>query len=229
MPGKELNTRAVEDYLKAIYALKEAGDQVTTSAIADHLGVRAASVTGMLKKLAGLKLIRYEPYKHIELAPAGEGIALEVIRHHRLIELFLAEALDVPWDQVHEEAERLEHVISEELEDRIDKVLGHPTHDPHGDPIPDRDGTIVKRDLVPLTEIDIGARAIVARIRNQDGDVLRYLGDLQMYPGAHVRLLRQEPLDGPLTIEIQSNQHVIGRALAACVHVTLPKDESYAH
>lgn len=209
-----MNTRAVEDYIKAIYLLIERGEAPSTNRIAEELSVRAASVTGMLKKLAQLNLIEYQPYRPLALTEAGRKIALEMIRHHRLIELFLAEALGVPWDAVHDEAEKLEHVISEDLEDRIDAALGHPRFDPHGDPIPARDGSIVPRDLRALADLAAGADASVARVRNQAPEVLRHLGDLGVTPGVRVLVVRHEPLQGPLTLNIDGREYVLARALA---------------
>lgn len=214
-----MNTRAVEDYIKAIYALTERGEPVSTNGISEALGVRAASVTGMLRKLSELKLISYEPYRQIELTEAGRKIALEVIRHHRLIELFLTEALGVPWDEVHEEAEKLEHVISESLEDRIDAALGHPLFDPHGDPIPARDGSIADRNLVSLVDLAAGQSAVVGRVRNQSPEVLRHLSDLGLRPGAGVEFVRQEPLNGPIVIRVDRQKKILARALAAQIFV----------
>ncbi|RMF16233.1 MAG: metal-dependent transcriptional regulator [Candidatus Dadabacteria bacterium] len=196
-------TRAVEDYTKTIYTIAERGDVPTTNAIAGELDVRPASVTGMLRKLAALQLIRYEPYRPVELTEAGRRIALEVIRHHRLIETFLAQALGMPWDQVHEEAEILEHAISERLEDRIAEALGHPEFDPHGDPIPRRDGTIARRELRPLPAFSSGEAVRIARIRRQDAEALRYLGSLGLTPGTTVMIHDKAPLDGPLTLELR--------------------------
>lgn len=218
-----MNTKAVEDYVKAIYQIGErGGGSATVSQIAEHLGVTPASVTGMVKKLAELRLVRYEPYKPIELTPAGLKIALEVVRHHRLIELFLAEALGVPWDEVHAEAEQLEHVISEALEDRIDAALGFPKFDPHGDPIPARDGRIEPRTLQPLVALGAGAEAVVARVSDRSPEILRYLGELGLYPGTPVKVLRAEPFDGPLTLRVGSEpayERVVGNRLAREIDV----------
>lgn len=209
-----MNTKAIEDYVKAIYSLIEREGQTTTNSIAQELHVRAASVTGMLRKLAARGLIVYAPYKSITLTVTGKKIALEVIRHHRLIETFLAEALGVPWDEVHDEAERLEHVISEKLEDRIATVLGHPQFDPHGDPIPARDGSMRKRRLIPLSRLTIGAEAAVAQVCNQQPEVLRYLQQAGLMPGAQVSLVAAEPLAGPVTVSIKKRRQVLARELA---------------
>ena len=205
----KLQTRAVEDYTKIIYTIAERGDSPTTNAIATELGVRPASVTGMLRKLAEMKLIRYEPYQPVALTDAGRRIALEVIRHHRLIETFLSEALGMSWDEVHDEAEVLEHAISERLEDRIAEMLGHPEFDPHGDPIPRRDGSIARRDLIPLAACQPGDAVRIARVRRQDAEALQYLGSLGLRPGAAVRVRDKAPLDGPLTLELDDRSRVV--------------------
>src|SRR5574341_1368771 len=157
-------SQAVQDYLKTIYKLQEQGGMVSTSALAEEMGVRAASATGMVKKLAGLKLVRHSPYQGVVLSKAGQKMALEIIRHHRLLELYLAEALGYSWDKVHEEAERLEHVISEEFEEKIFEALGRPTRDPHGDPIPAKDGTLAAGAHDRLSDLEPGAIGIIRRI-----------------------------------------------------------------
>jgi DtxR family Mn-dependent transcriptional regulator len=215
-------THAMEDYLKAVYRLRESGEpggQVTTQRLADELGVTGPSVTNMVKRLHDLRLVRHTRYHGVELTPAGEKIALEVLRHHRLLELYLAETLGYAWDEVHAEAERLEHHVSEELEARMDSVLGHPTRDPHGDPIPSREGRIdpVAPDL--LLALPSGECATVARVSDRDAEQLRYLGSLGLYPGATVTVIERLPFDGPLRIQVGGVEHIIGRSLAAAVHV----------
>ena len=164
MTSVQRQGEAVENYAKAIYAIqRRERSVVTTNALAERLGVTAASASGMVKKLDALGLVRHEPYRGVELTDEGERLALEVLRHHRLLELYLAEHLGVPWDRVHEEAEALEHVISEELEALIAAKLGHPTHDPHGDPIPTPDLTIDEGDTVCLQDLDAGARGVFVR------------------------------------------------------------------
>jgi DtxR family Mn-dependent transcriptional regulator len=152
-------------------------------------------------------------------------IALEVIRHHRLLELYLAETLGYSWDRVHEEAERLEHHVSDELEARLDSALGHPTLDPHGDPIPSREGTIAAIPTTRLIDLATGERGIVARVSDRDPDQLRYLGELGLYPGADVQLIDILPFDGPLRVLVAGHEHVIGRPLASAVHIALANDE----
>lgn len=215
-------THAMEDYLKAVYRLREtleAGGQVTTQRLADELGVTGPSVTNMVKRLHDLRLLSHTRYHGVELTPAGEKIALEVLRHHRLLELYLAETLGYPWDEVHAEAERLEHHVSEELEARMDTVLGHPTRDPHGDPIPSREGFIETVTGPSLVGLRVGAEATVARVSDRDPEQLRYLGSLGLYPGAVVTLVELFPFDGPLRINVAGADHVIGRSLASAVHV----------
>ncbi|WP_412070519.1 metal-dependent transcriptional regulator [Rubrivirga sp. IMCC43871] len=179
---------AVEDYLKAIYALGRSGEAVLTSALADRLGVAPASVTGMIKKLAASGLVVHEKYQGARLTEAGRLVAVETIRHHRLIETYLHRALGVPWDQLHDEAEALEHVLSEDLEARMDAALGHPTHDPHGAPIPSPDLVLSERDLLPLARLDPGQVATVARVSDHDAALLRAVGAAGLYPGVRFRL-----------------------------------------
>ena len=215
-------TPAIEDYLKAIYQLNaeepEVGS-VTGQRIAERLGVAAPSVTNMIKRLSELGLVEHERYRGVELSGEGERIALEVVRHHRLLERYLVEALGYGWDEVHDEAERLEHHISEALEARIAAVLGDPTLDPHGDPIPRLDGsvsTILEQRLLDLAP---GQSAVVGRVSDQDPERLRYLQRLGITPGTRVTVLETLPFDGPLRLEIAGVEHVIGRSLAATVQV----------
>jgi DtxR family transcriptional regulator, Mn-dependent transcriptional regulator len=210
-----MRTQAIEDYLKAIYELHEEDGEATTSAVAKRLGVSPASATLMVKKLAGLKLVEHEPYRGVVLRKPGEKIALEVIRHHRLVESFLAEVLGVPWDEVHVEAERWEHVLSEELEDRIDERLGFPTSDPHGAPIPGRNGEITRPKTVPMAELEPGQSATVVEVPDRDPGLLRYVAGLGLVPGAMLTLLAAEPYGGPLTVEVDGAEHAVGREVAA--------------
>ena len=210
---------AGEDYLKAIWKLGRGG-RVTTTALAGELGVSAASATGMLKKLAGLRLVEHEPYRGASLTLAGERVALEVVRHHRLLELYLTEALGLGWDEVHAEAERLEHHLSEELEARIDAALGHPTRDPHGDPIPSADLELAHDDARPLADLAAGGTGVVVRVPGEDGALLRYLGDLGLAPLRRVRVIEHAPFEGPVTVEVEGRRHAIGRELARKLLVT---------
>jgi DtxR family Mn-dependent transcriptional regulator len=211
-------THAMEDYLKAVYRLREQGGPITTQRISEELGVTGPSVTNMVKRLHDLHLLEHTRYLGVELTPAGEKIALEVIRHHRLLELYLAETLGYSWDQVHDEAERLEHHLSEELEARIDVTLGHPTHDPHGDPIPSAEGIVLPLSGTTLDQLPIGEAARVERVVDRDPERLRYLGDLGLYPGAIVTLTELMPFDGPLRIRVGEQEHIIGRALASAIY-----------
>ena len=209
----------MEDYLKAVYRLRDSGAQVTTQRLADELGVTGPSVTNMVKRLHELRLLRHSRYRGVELTEAGTKIALEVLRHHRLLELYLSETLGMPWDQVHDEAERLEHHLSEELEERMDSALGFPTHDPHGDPIPSREGTIDHVSVVRLLDLEPGDRKLVTRVSDRDPEQLRYLGGLGLFPGATVAVLERLPFEGPIRIEVDGVEHIVGRPLAAAVHV----------
>lgn len=219
-----INTNTIEDYVKAIYKLQEQFGKVSTTALAEHLEIKPASVTGMLKKLAELKLIQYVPYQPIQLSDAGTKIALEVIRHHRLIETFLAEALGVPWDEVHDEAEKWEHVISEDIEDRMAEMLGHPVVDPHGDPIPNRDGSMIERNLVGLHEVAAGDHVEVAQVSDHDPEMLRYIGEVGLYPGTAIEIIRVEPFDGPITLKLNQEEKVIGYNVANFIQVVKHKE-----
>ena len=212
-------SEAVQDYLKTIYKLQEQGGAVSTSALAEAMGVAAASATGMVKKLAGLKLARHNPYQGVVLTKAGQKMALEVIRHHRLLELYLAEALGYSWDKVHEEAERLEHVISEEFEEKIFEALGRPTRDPHGDPIPTKDGMLVAGSHERLSEMEPGATGVIRRVSDSSAEVLRYLGDRGLVPDAAVEILEKAPFNGPITVKMGKTSHVLGRELASHIRV----------
>jgi DtxR family Mn-dependent transcriptional regulator len=210
---------SVQDYLKAIYALGQSGP-VTTSGLAARLQVTPASVTAMVKRLAGQDLLRHRRYRDIELTDRGRALALEVIRHHRLLEAYLHKALGMSWDKVHEEAEVLEHVLSEELEDRIAELLGHPTHDPHGDPIPPKRSAGYTEVLhVPLAEFTQGG-ATVERVSDRDPEALRYLDQLGLVPGRSIEVESREPFGGPVWVKVGRKRHAIGRELAATVYVS---------
>ena len=209
----------MEDYLKTIYSLEESTGRVTTQAIADRLNVAAPSVTGMLKRLHDLNLVNHERYRSITLTEAGRKVALETVRHHRLLELYLAEALGYTWDEVHDEADRLEHTISEEFAARIDEVLGFPTTDPHGDPIPSVTGHVPTTSDHRLAEIEEGSRAIIVRVSDDDPEKLRYLGRLGLYPSAEITVLERLPFNGPLRIEVDGDEHILGLELAFDVFV----------
>ena len=214
MPATSDLTVAVQDYLKAIYALESAGERVTTSALAARMGVAAPSATAMTKRLAELGLVERAPYRGVVLTEAGRRGALEVLRHHRLLERYLADRLGLSLDEVHAEADRLEHALSEELEAKIDAELGYPTHDPHGDPIPDRDLRLAPGRNRTLIDLEPGEHASVSRVPDGDPALLRYLGELGLVPGADVELLGQAPFGGPVTVRTESGEHAISRELA---------------
>jgi DtxR family transcriptional regulator, Mn-dependent transcriptional regulator len=207
---------AMEDYLKAIFELGE--NNIKTQDVADTLGVSAASVTGMLKKLSELNLVNYEKYYGVSLTPAGRNIALETLRHHRLIETYLIQALGYAWHEVHEEAEKLEHHISEDFEKRIADMLGHPTHDPHGDPIPALDGSMPESKGQPLPEFSAGQSVEITRITNQEADVLRYLAEHKLIPGEAVKVVSVAPFNGPVTLEKDGQNMAISLELAQQIH-----------
>jgi len=209
---------STEDYLKAIWKLERRG-RVTTSALAAELDVSPASATGMLKKLASLRLVTHEPYRGAALTPAGERVALEVIRHHRLLELYLTEALGLGWDEVHEEAERLEHHLSDGLEAKIDAALGHPRRDPHGDPIPTADLELVGDETRALSDVEAGTAALVARVPGEDPGLLRYLGELGLAPDTEIVVVDRAPYGGPVTVEVAGHRHAIAQELAARIEV----------
>ena len=211
-------SESAQDYLKAIWKLQQS-EEMSTTALADALGVSPASATAMLKKLATLGLVVHERYHGATLTPTGERMALEVVRHHRLLELYLMEALGLSWDQVHEEAERLEHHLSDELEARIDSALGFPTRDPHGDPIPSPELLLQSDEMVCLSDLEAGSMTVVRRVPDGDPELLRYLATLGLVPAEEVTILEQAPFDGPVTVEVRGARHAIGRSLAAQIEV----------
>jgi DtxR family Mn-dependent transcriptional regulator len=211
-------SESAQDYLKAIWKLERAGD-MSTSALAESLDVTPASATAMLKKLATLGLVVHERYRGAALTPAGERMALEVVRHHRLLELYLMEALGLSWDQVHAEAEKLEHHLSDELEARIDQALGFPTRDPHGDPIPSPELLLARDELTCLSDLEAGSMTVIRRVPDSDPELLRYLATLGLVPAEEVTVVEQAPFDGPVTIEVRGSRHAIGRSLAAQIEV----------
>ncbi|MCZ6675165.1 MAG: metal-dependent transcriptional regulator [Verrucomicrobia bacterium] len=214
----------MQDYVKAIYKLQEGRDGVAklNKTIAKKMQISPPSVTSIIKKLAEQHLVRYTPYRGVELTLAGEKIALEMIRHHRLLEFYLAEALGYSWDQVDAEADKLEHVISEEFEDRIDKVLNFSTLDPHGAPIPSKDGAMKHREYLRLVELPKGKTAVVRQVSDRDPDMLRYMGSLGLKPGACVEVREKAPFSGPLVLKIDSNEEqVLGLEVADHVYVTV--------
>ncbi len=220
LENKKILTSAHEDYLKAIYLLEVEGQKVNNSALANYLEVSPASTTNMVKKLAELALVDYEPYQSITLTESGQQVALEVLRHHRLLELYLHQKLNLPWDQVHAEADRLEHVISETLEDAISDALGNPTIDPHGDPIPSKDGRVETVIGIPLSMAELNQPSRLVRVLIQDGQRLNYLGSLGLYPNATVTLLKRAPFAGPLLIDVNGDHHALAHDMAELLLVT---------
>ena len=216
-------SEAVENYAKAIYAIQHGRGTVTTNAIAERVGVTAASASGMIKKLGSLGLVSHAPYKGVKLTEDGERLALEVIRHHRLLELYLAESLDVPWDRVHAEAEVLEHVLSEELEELIAAKLGNPTVDPHGDPIPTADLVMDERPTSSLADLNPGARATFVRISDSDPEMLRYLAERGIAPGDEFEVIDKQPFDGPTFARFGGDVHVLGGALARAMRAEVAR------
>jgi DtxR family Mn-dependent transcriptional regulator len=217
--AKPALTDAIQDYLREIYKLGADGTRVSVTALAKRQGVAPASASSMVKKLAALGLAEHQPYRGIALTAAGEKVALEVIRHHRLLELYLAEALGMPWDRVHEEAEKLEHAISPELSELIAAKLGNPTHDPHGDPIPTRDGEIDESPTRALSDLRPGERGIFSRVSDSNPDMLRYLSERGIAPGDEVELVGREPFGGPLTVRANGREHALVDQLARAMRV----------
>jgi DtxR family Mn-dependent transcriptional regulator len=219
-PKTPTPTAAVEDYAKAIYALSHDGiDSVSTTALAERLGVTPASASAMIKRLDEMGLARHAPYHGVELTERGSQLALEILRHHRLLELYLTESLGVPWDRVHDEAEVLEHVLSEELEELIAIKLGDPTRDPHGDPIPTRELEIVERPTDTLESLVPGACGRFVRISDSDPDMLRYLAERGIAPGAEFEVEDKQPFGGPSFVRFGDAVHVIGGQLAGRMRV----------
>lgn len=219
----------ISDCLKVIYDMQERGQKVTTSAVRERLGVSDATVTMLFKDFAEAGWVQHTPYRGVRLTELGEQKAKEVIRHHRLLELYLARQLGYSWDRVHEEADKLEHVISEEFEDKIDALLGCPTVDPHGDPIPGKDGTIAARKGRALTLLQPGQSGIILRVNDQDPEKLRYLGELGLYPETRVEVVKRAPFGGPLSIRVgegeQQVEYALGEQLAEQIEVTAPEAE----
>ncbi len=219
--GKHGLTSAAEDFLKAAFELERGEGRATTNHLARRLGVTAPTATAMAKKLDEHGLVERSPYRGVTLTERGRLVALEVLRHHRLLERYLVETLGMPLDEVHAEADRLEHVLSEAVEQRIDEALGFPTHDPHGDPIPDRELRLADTPLsgCTLASLAVGARATVTRVPDGDGEVLRYLSSLELVPGSVVEIVVQAPFNGPVTVRVQGVDHALARELAGAIGV----------
>jgi DtxR family Mn-dependent transcriptional regulator len=201
-----VSSPSVEDYIKGIYKARLETDEVTTQDLASRVGVTAPAVSKMLKRLTELRLVEHTPYQSVRLTPAGEKMALEIIRHHRLLELYLVQALGYGWDEVHAEAERLEHHISEAFEERIDALLGHPVACPHGDPIPTRDGVVPPVTRHTLAQQQAPAALTIRRVRDEDAELLRHLKKLGLLPGTAIEFLEQEPFGGAFVVRVGGEQ-----------------------
>ncbi len=223
----------ISDCLKLIFTMQDRGQKVTTSAVSEQLGVSDATVTMLFKDFAEAGWVEHVPYHGVRLTSVGESKAMEVIRHHRLLELYLARELGYSWDKVHAEADKLEHVISEEFEDKVDALLGYPTVDPHGDPIPSKDGIIVVRKGCTLTQLKDGQAALILRINDQNPEKLCYLGQLGLYPETSVQMLGRAPFSGPIRILVgekpQQVEHMLGVELAEQIIVTSTEAQEVAH
>ena len=226
---RDMISQSSQDYLKTIYKLTHGQNpvaSVTTSLIAETLSVAPASVTNMLKKLASIKLVNHTPYQGVALTPTGERIALEVIRHHRLLELYLSEVLGFDLDKVDAEADRLEHVISEEFEDKIDRALGYPTVDPHGAPIPSKDGSIEYGDYLSLSEVAPGERVRVMQVSDQSAEMLRYMAAMGIRPNVEIQVVERAPFNGPMDIVVDGEAaHSLGLDVAEHIYVS-PAEEA---
>jgi DtxR family transcriptional regulator, Mn-dependent transcriptional regulator len=218
-PTQSTWSSAVEDYAKAIYALEQREGAVSTNSLAERLGVTAGSASGMVKRLGELGLVEHRPYHGVSLTEDGRRVALEVMRHHRLLELYLVQSLGVSWDRVHQEAEVLEHVLSEELEELIAAALGDPTHDPHGDPIPTRDLRIEEGHSESLQALEPGDRARFTRVSDSDPEMLRFLAERGIAPGDELEVIDKQPFDGPLFVRFGQDVHVLGGGLARAMRV----------
>ncbi len=224
--GAPLLTEPVEDYLKAIYELERRHGVAATSEVADALDVAPASVTGMVRRLAGHGYLTHVPYRGVQLTDVGRRAALRTIRRHRILETYLTRVLGFPWDRVHAEAERLEHAASDELIERMSAALGHPMSDPHGAPIPTVEGTVDQRPFRRLSDLAVGERATMVAVSDKNPELLRYLAEIALQPGADVTLLARAPFDGPLTLRVGDAESHVGPLLAEQVLVEPRPSES---
>lgn len=219
LEGDDTLTGPVEDYLKAIYEIGRGSVPVATNDIAQRLNLTAASVSGMVRRLADQGLLSYERYRGVTLTETGRRAALRTLRRHRVIEAYLSGALDYPWDRVHAEAERLEHAASDELVDRMAAAIGEPVVDPHGAPIPSREGLVDETEYLSLAELGAGYGARVVRVADSDPEMLRYLGEMAIIPGAELVVLSKAPYEGPIMLRVSAATLSIGPALAQQVLV----------
>jgi DtxR family Mn-dependent transcriptional regulator len=223
---EETLTEPVEDYLKAIYAIGRGTGAAATNEIAQRLALAPASVSGMVRRLADQGLLAYERYHGVKLTESGRRAALRTLRRHRVIEAYLAEALGYPWDRVHEEAERLEHAASDELVDRMAATIGEPEVDPHGAPIPTRDGSVDETEYTALDQLPTGAAGIVVRVADEDPEMLRYLAELLIVPGKRVTVKARAPYAGPITLSMGRHELSIGQQLAMHIMVAPMNDRA---
>jgi DtxR family transcriptional regulator, Mn-dependent transcriptional regulator len=213
-------SKQMEDYLKNIYKLQEESSPVTTKAIAEKMEISPASVTSMTKKLDQLKLLNYKRYGGVVLTERGMKVALEIIRHHRLLELYLNQKVGIEWHKVDAEAEELEHVLSEEVEAAMDHALDYPTIDPHGDPIPAKDGTIISPEETVLIELEPGRASVVSRVIQDSPEMLEYLGGIGIFPDVPIEVEEQTPLAGTVTVRVKGKSRALGRDVASCIYVS---------
>jgi DtxR family Mn-dependent transcriptional regulator len=218
-------TRSVEDYLKAIYRLSSADHPATTSDIAHLLDLSAPSVSGMIKRLSEQGLVEHVPYKGVLLTSEGRRLALRMVRRHRMIEAYLVRFLGYDWDTVHDEAERLEHAVSDTMVERMAEALDNPTADPHGDPIPAADGSFAEPDTIPLAAVAPGETVAIVRVRTEDPEQLRYLASIGLRPGVRATVVERQPFNGPLTVEAGSARQVLGHEMAGHLLCTVPDAE----
>lgn len=214
-----VQSQAVGDFLKTIYTLQQSMDRVSTNALANALGIKAPSVTDMAQRMVDAGLVHYRKYRGVLLTEHGEKIALKIIRRHRLIELYLAQELGYALHEVHDEAENLEHAVSDRFVDAIAEKMNHPTLDPHGDPIPDREGAIVRRELMPLSELAVDTTAVIARFQTQDEAMLKHITDREFSLQQRVRVSKRDPFEGPITVHVDGDTRIIGHNVALCILV----------
>jgi DtxR family transcriptional regulator, Mn-dependent transcriptional regulator len=217
-------TRSVEDYLKAIYQLSPEGRPASTSDIAHRLALSPPSVTGMVKRLSEHGLLEHVPYRGVQLTEEGRRAALRMVRRHRLIEAYLVEFLGFSWETVHDEAERLEHAVSDKLVERMAGALGNPEVDPHGDPIPSADGFVQELSCTPLSDVPVGQSVEIHRVRENQPDRLRYMASLGIKPGVRIAVIDRQPFDDLVTIEVGGQKHVVGRELSRVLQCTGSRD-----
>ena len=222
-------SRSIEDYIKAVYALEVEEQRAITKQLAERLGVRMASVTGMVKHLAAEGYVRHTPYHGVQLTERGRRVALEIIRRHRLIELFLSRTLGLSWDELHSDAEALEHVVSDRLIERIYEHLGCPEFDPHGSPIPGKDGSIAPSRGVPLDEITVGRSGRIVEVSDRDPEFLRYLTDLDLKIGSEIHVRERAPFNGPITLGVGTRTIAIGHEAGARIRVSVKKRTMSKH